>query len=50
VKQLRELVELLRAIGQTVEENGAALDARPVIVKTRIRARIDCRIGGVARD
>jgi hypothetical protein len=33
-----------------VKEYRAALGARAVLVEARIRARIDGRIGGVARD
>jgi hypothetical protein len=50
VQQLSKLIELLRTIGQTVKEHGAALDLGAMIVESRIRARIDRRIGGVARD
>ena len=50
VELLREFIELLRAIRQSVEEDGAALDADAVIVEARVRARVDRRIGGVASD
>jgi hypothetical protein len=33
-----------------VEQNGTARRARAVIVEPRMRARIDRRIGGIARD
>jgi hypothetical protein len=33
-----------------VEEHGTARGARAVVVEARIGARIDLRIGGVARD
>ncbi len=50
VEQLRELIELLRAVREAVEEHGAAPGARAVMIEPRIGARIDLRVGGVARD
>jgi hypothetical protein len=50
VKQLREFIELLRAVRETVEEHRAARGAGAVMVEARIGARIDLRIGGIARD
>jgi hypothetical protein len=50
VEQPREFIELLRAIREAVEEHGAARGAGAVMVEARIGARIDLRIGGVARD
>jgi hypothetical protein len=50
VQQLRELIELLRAIRQPVKEHGAALDGRAVLVESRIGARIDRGVRGVACD
>jgi hypothetical protein len=50
MQQPRELIELLRAVGEAVKEDRAALDARAVVVEARIGTRVDRRIGGIARD
>jgi hypothetical protein len=50
VQQLREFIKLLGAIRQPVEEHRGAIGCRAVIVESRIRARVDRRVRGVARD
>ena len=50
VKPPRELVELLRAVGEPVEEHDGALHGLVVHVQPRQRRGQNRRIGGIARD